>query len=96
MAHYIVNNNQNKTINTLIVSALRSQQVQELENSIKITYVLLDNIFQILELLYTVEECAIYANNTMLGNAITKKNESHIVNIVKKTHNFIRKTKNYL
>ena len=43
----------NKTINTQIVSVLRSQQVQELENSIKITYAigygLLDNIFQILD-----------------------------------------------
>ena len=40
---------QNKTINTLIVSALRSQQVQvELEDSINITYGILDNIFQIL------------------------------------------------
>ena len=47
------NNYQNKTINTQIVSALRSQQVQELENSINITYAigygLLDNIFQILD-----------------------------------------------
>ena len=41
---------QNKTINTLIVSALRSQQVQvELEDSINITYGILDNIFQILD-----------------------------------------------
>ena len=38
---------QNKTVNTLIVSALRSQQVQaELEDSINITYGILDNIFQ--------------------------------------------------
>ena len=41
---------QSKTINTLIVSALRSQQVQvELEDSINITYGILDNIFQILD-----------------------------------------------
>ena len=40
---------QNKTINNLAVSALRSQQVQvELEDSINITYGILDNIFQIL------------------------------------------------
>ena len=33
----------------------------------------------------------------MLGNAIKKKkNESDIANIVKKPHNFIRNTKNYL
>ena len=31
----------------------------------------------------------------MLGNAI-EKNESDIANIVKKLHNFTRKTKNYL
>ena len=40
-------------MNTQIVSALRSQQVQELENFINITYVigygLLDNIFQIMD-----------------------------------------------
>ena len=46
MAHL----HQNKTINTLIVSALRSQQVQvELEDSINITYGILDNIFQIFD-----------------------------------------------
>ena len=47
------NNYQNKIINTQIVSDLRSQQVQELENFINITcaivYGLLDNIFQILD-----------------------------------------------
>ena len=46
-------NYQNKTINNQIVSPLRSQQVQELENSINSTYAigygLLDNIFQILD-----------------------------------------------
>ena len=42
--------NQNKHINTLIVSALRSQQIQvELQNSINITYDILDNMFQILD-----------------------------------------------
>ena len=41
---------QNKTINALLVSALRSQQVQvELEDSINITYGILDNISQILD-----------------------------------------------
>ena len=41
---------QSKTINTLIVSVLRSQQVQvELEDSINITFGILDNIFQILD-----------------------------------------------
>ena len=42
-------NYQNKTINTHTVSALRSQQVQELEDSINITCGILDNIFQILD-----------------------------------------------
>ena len=44
MAHFY----QNKTINTLVVSALKSQQVQVelLEDSINITYGILDNIFQ--------------------------------------------------
>ena len=46
MAHF----NQNKHINTLIVSVLRSQQVQvELQNSINITYDILGNILQILD-----------------------------------------------
>ena len=49
MAHFNRKNYQNKTINTLIVSALRIQQVQELEVSIDITYGILDNIFQILD-----------------------------------------------
>ena len=47
MAHF----SQNKTINTLIVSPLRSQQVQVelLEDCINISYGILDNIFQILD-----------------------------------------------
>ena len=36
-----------------------------------------------------------YTINTMLGNSI-KKSENDIASIVKKTHNFMRKTKNYL
>ena len=83
--------NQNKTINILIVSALRSRQVQvELEDSTNITYGILDNIFQVLD-----TENVSYANNTILGNSL-KKGESDIANIVKKPHNFMRKTKNYL
>ena len=49
MVHFNQNNYENKTINTHIVSTLRSQQVQELENSINITYGLLDNIFRIMD-----------------------------------------------
>ena len=64
---------QNKTINTLTVSALRSQQDQvKLEDSIYITYGILDNIFQIWIL-----------NSTMPGNSTEKK--SDIVNNVKKS-----------
>ena len=42
--------NQNKHINTLVVSVLRGKQAQvDLQNSINITYDVLDNIFQILD-----------------------------------------------
>ena len=44
----MANFNQNK--HTVIISVLRSHQVQvELQNPINITYGILDNIFQILE-----------------------------------------------
>ena len=92
MAHDIINRNQNKTISTLILSALRSQQAQELENSINITYGLLGNIFQILDTEENVPVTQIIPCMAML----LKKNESDIANIVKKSHNFIRKTKIYL
>ena len=88
MVHF----NQNKHINTLVVSVLRSQQVQaELQNSINFTYVILDNIFQILD-----------AENVPAKQIIpclailSQKSENDIANFVKKTHNFIRKTKSYL
>ena len=62
---------QNKTINTLIVSALRSQQVQvELEDSINITYGILDNIFQILD---TQNVSVTQIIPCLLGNSIEKK-----------------------
>ena len=92
MAHNIINKNQNKTINTLIVSALWSEKVQELENSINITYGLLGKIFQILDTEENVPVMQIIPCLAMLS----KENESDIVNIVKKPHKFIRKTKNYL
>ena len=78
MAHKILNKNQNKTINTLIVSALRSQQAQELENSINYTYGLLGNIFQILDTEENVPVTQIIPCLAML----LKKNESVIANIV--------------
>ena len=72
---------------------LRSQQAQvELQNSINITYGILGNILQILD---AERECSSEASNTMLGNSI-KKSENDIANIVKRPHNFIRKTKSYL
>ena len=82
------NNYQNKTINTQIVSALRSQQVQELEDSINITYGILDNIFQILD----TENVPVMQTVPCL-ETLLKKSESDIANIDKKSHNFMRKTK---
>ena len=85
MAHF----NQSKTINTLIVSALRSQQVQvELEDSINITYGVLDTMLDTEKVPVTqIIPCVAI---------LSKKRESHIANIFKKPHNFMRKTKNYL
>ena len=72
---------QNKTINTLTVSALRSQQVQvELEDSINITYGILDNISQILD----TENVSVTQIIPCLA-ILSKKGESDIVNIVKKS-----------
>ena len=86
MAHF----NQNKTINTVIVSALRSQQVQvELEDSINITYGVLDTIFKMLD----TEKVPVTEIIACLA-ILSKKRESDIANIVKKPHNFMRKTKN--
>ena len=88
MAHF----NQNKTINTVIVSALRSQQVQvELEDSINITYGVLDTIFKMLD----TEKVPVTQIIPCLA-ILSKKRESDIANIVKKPHNFMRKTKSYL
>ena len=88
MAHF----NQNKHINTLIVSVLRSQQVQvEFQNSINITYGILGNIFQILD----AENVPVKQIIPCLA-ILSKKSENDIADIVKKAHNFIRKTKSYL
>ena len=71
---------QNKTINTLIVSALRSQQAQvELEDSINI-YGILDNTFQILD----TENMSVMQIIPCLA-ILLKKSKSDIVNIVKKS-----------
>ena len=91
MTHFNQNNCQIKTINTQIVSALRSQQVQELEDSINITCGILDSIFQILD----TENVPVTQIVPCLA-ILLKKNESDIANIVKKNHNFMRKTRNYL
>ena len=76
--------NQNKAINTLIVSALRSQQVQVelLKDSINITYGILD-IFQILDSVNVLVMQII----TCLA-ILSKKSESDIAIIVK---NFMKK-----
>ena len=72
---------QNKTINTLVVSALKSRQVQVglLEDSINITYGILDNIFQILD----TENVPVTQIIPCLA-ILLKKSESDIANIVKK------------
>ena len=72
------NNYQSKTINTQIVSALGSQQVEELEDSINITYGILENIFQIWENVPVMQIIPCLA-------ILSKKSEYDIANIVKKT-----------
>ena len=63
---------QNKNIKTLIVPALRRQHVQvELEDSIIITYDILDHIFQTVK--YWILMKFHKAINTMLGFSIAKK-----------------------
>ena len=78
MAHL----NQNKTINTPIVSALTSQQVQVelLEDSINITYRILDKVFQILD----TENVPVIQTIPCL-TILSKKSGSDIANIVKKS-----------
>ena len=71
------NNYQSKTINTQIVSALGSQQVEELEDSINITYGILENIFQIWENVPVMQIIPCLA-------ILSKKSECDIANIVKK------------
>ena len=70
MAHFNINNYQNKIINTLMVFPLRSQQVQELEYFINITYGISASISQILDTAYVPVTRII---PTMLGNSIKKK-----------------------
>ena len=72
------NNYQSKTINTQIVSALGSQQVEELEDSINITYGILENIFQIWENVPVMQIIPCL-------EILSKKSECDIANIVKKT-----------
>ena len=71
------NNYQSKTINTQIVSALGSPQVEELEDSINITYGILENIFQIWENVPVMQIIPCLA-------ILSKKSECDIANIVKK------------
>ena len=86
MTHF----NQNKHINTLVVSVLRGKQAQvELQNSINITYGVLD----ICEILDTEN---VHMKEIILCLAILSKNsENDFSNIVKKPHNFMRTTRNY-
>ena len=85
MAHY----NQN----TNIVSALRTRnhQVELKEDPLSTTHGLLDQIFKVLD------EENISTNQIIPCLAtLSKKSENVIANIVKKTHNFVKKTKTYL
>ena len=63
----------------------------ELQNSINITYGILDNIFQILDTENVPVKQIIPCLTILL-----KKSQNDIANIVKKPHNFMRKTKSYL
>ena len=87
MAHF----SQNKTINTLIVSPLRSQQVQVelLEDCINISYGILDNIFQIL---YT-ENVPVTVCTSAWQLYQKKKMKVILTTLSKKTHNFMKKKK---
>ena len=77
--------NQNKAINTLIVSTLRSQQVhvELLKDSINITYGILNYIFQILD-----SENVLVMQIIPCLAILSKKTESDIAIIVK---NFMKK-----
>ena len=91
MARSNQNNYENKTITTQIVLAWRSHQVQELEDSINITYGILDTIFQILD-----TENEPVTQIIICLTILSKKSERDIIDIVKKTQNFKRKTNTYL
>ena len=85
MVHY----NQNTKI--ISASRTRNHQVELKEDPINITYGLLDQIFKVLD------GENISANQIISCLAtLSKKSENVIANIVKKTHNFVKKTKSYL
>ena len=72
--------------------SLRSQQIQiEFEDSINITYDILDYIFQILD----TEDAPVKQIMSSLP-ILSPKNENDIAIIIKKPHKFLRKTKKYL
>ena len=90
MARSNQSNYQNKTINTQIDSALRSQQVQELEDYINITYGILDNILQILD----TENVPVMQIIPCLA-ILSKKLKMILSTLSKKPDDFMRETKNY-
>ena len=90
MARSNQSNHQNKTINTQKDSALRSQQVQELEDYINITYGILDNILQILD----TENVPVMQIIPYLA-ILSKKLKVILPTLSKKPDDFMRKTKNY-
>ena len=61
----------------------------EFENFINITYGILDYIFQILD----TEDVPVKQVMPCLA-ILSQKSENDIANIIKKPHNFVRKTKN--
>ena len=91
MARSNQSNYQNKTINTQIDSALRNQQVQELEDYINITYGILDNILQILD----TENVPVMQIIPCLA-ILSKKLKVILSTLSKKPDDFMRETKNYL
>ena len=88
----MANFSQNKTIYTLIVSTLKSQQVQVelLEDCISISYGIFDNIFQILDTENVPVTVCISA-----WQFYQKKMKVILTTLSKKIHNFMnKKTKN--
>ena len=79
--------------NIKIVPALRTRngRVELEEDPIKITYGILGQTFKVLD-----EEDISAKQIIPCLTILSKKRENVIANIIKKPHNFVRKTENYL